>query len=46
MTAKVLPGDREECLEAGMDGFLAKPFDVKTLEAVVKQYGITGREVQ
>ena len=46
MTAKVLPGDREECLEAGMDGFLAKPFDLKTLKALVRQYGIAGREAR
>ena len=37
MTASVLERDRDECLEAGMDAFLVKPFrpaDVaKTLEA-------------
>jgi len=38
MTAKVLPGDREECLEAGMDGFLAKPFDVERLAAIVRKF--------
>lgn len=38
MTARVLPGDREKCLEVGMDGFIAKPFDKKTLQETVKQF--------
>ncbi|RQD71821.1 MAG: response regulator [Tindallia sp. MSAO_Bac2] len=38
MTAKVLSGDREKCLEAGMNGFLAKPFDKKTLQETVLSF--------
>jgi PAS domain S-box-containing protein len=37
MTASVMPGDPEKCLEAGMDGHLAKPLDrVQLLAAVEK----------
>lgn len=39
MTAKVLPGDREECLSVGMDGYLAKPFEKRLLEEIVREYG-------
>ncbi len=38
MTAKVLPGDQEECMKTGMDGFLAKPFERKQLSALVNEF--------
>jgi CheY-like chemotaxis protein len=45
MTAHALKGDRERCLEAGMDGYLAKPVRAKdlyeTIEAVLAQL-VTG----
>jgi len=41
MTAHALKGDRERCLEAGTDGYLAKPVRAKdlyeTIEAVLAQ---------
>jgi two-component system sensor histidine kinase/response regulator len=37
MTAHALMGDRERCLEAGMDGYLAKPVDRLQLYAAVEQ---------
>jgi len=36
MTAHAMQGDRERCLEAGMDGYLAKPLDPKTFLQTVE----------
>ena len=37
MTAHVMPGDKERCLAAGMDGYLGKPIDPKALFAEVEE---------
>jgi signal transduction histidine kinase/ligand-binding sensor domain-containing protein/CheY-like chemotaxis protein len=46
MTAHAMKGDREMCLNAGMDGYLCKPLDRKRLmeavEAVVPRDGAPG----
>jgi HPt (histidine-containing phosphotransfer) domain-containing protein len=36
MTAHAMEGDRERCLEAGMDGYIAKPLDAEELFSVVE----------
>ena len=38
MTANAMKGDRERCLEAGMDGYLSKPVRGEELEAVLQQW--------
>jgi CheY-like chemotaxis protein len=38
VTASALKGELERCRAAGMDGILTKPFNLETLEGVVRSY--------
>jgi len=38
MTAHAMDGDRERCVEAGMDGYISKPFRAVELFAAIEQF--------
>jgi len=42
MTAHAMKGDRERCLECGMDGYLAKPIRSSELDALLESLGSGG----
>ena len=40
MTARAMQGDRERCLEAGMDDYLSKPIDSERLRQLVSKFHV------
>lgn len=46
MTANAMAGDRERCLEAGMDDYVAKPMDREDLLEILKRWLLAGPEIR
>jgi CheY-like chemotaxis protein len=44
MTARAMDGDRESCLEAGMNGYVSKPIDAAHLLRIVEAFAISSQE--
>jgi CheY-like chemotaxis protein len=42
MTARAMPGDRERCLEAGMDGYVPKPLRADELYSAIDELAAAG----
>ena len=38
VTANVLVGDKEKCLEAGCNDYLPKPLDIRQLRSLMREY--------
>jgi CheY-like chemotaxis protein/nitrogen-specific signal transduction histidine kinase len=45
MTASAMQGDREKCLDAGMDDYIAKPVRLEDIRAIVERWGATRTEL-
>jgi CheY-like chemotaxis protein len=48
MTANAMQGDREECMQAGMDGYLSKPVHLEDLVVILEKWSleIQGRSLR
>jgi CheY-like chemotaxis protein len=42
LTASAMKGDRERCLDAGMDGYLTKPLNIREVAALLDRLAVEG----
>ena len=43
LTANAMTGDRERCLDGGMDGYLSKPVNIREVAALLDRLAVEGR---
>ncbi len=41
MTANAMAGDREKCLESGMDDYISKPIRLEEVQEVIQRWGLS-----
>ncbi len=46
MTANAMPGDRDKCIAAGMDDYLAKPIRPEDVRTIVERWGAAAQSSQ
>jgi len=46
MTGNAMQGDRQKCLEAGMDDYIAKPVRIEDLRTALERWGKASRPNQ
>lgn len=46
MTAHVLKGDREKCLQSGMDDYISKPYHIELFKQTIEKYLAPNKESQ
>jgi two-component system sensor histidine kinase/response regulator len=45
MTADTMTGDRERCLDAGMNGYVSKPLNIKEIPGIIRKYVSDEKEI-
>jgi CheY-like chemotaxis protein len=46
MTASAMPGDREKCITAGMDDYIAKPVRLEDVRAIIERWAATAARIE
>lgn len=45
LTASTMYGDKEKCLQAGMDDYLSKPIDINHLAAIIEKWAMKNKAI-
>jgi CheY-like chemotaxis protein len=44
LTASAMTGQRERCLQAGMDDLITKPFEFQRMREILERFGLRGSD--